>query len=352
MKRRNVSLIRVCYFTEKAERLFEKIKVSLKDIQFISYERSENLEKWTEEAFAKSIPLLFICASGIVIRTIAPFVSDKFKDSPVIVMDEKGKFVIPLLSGHMGNANDIALMISSAMNCVPVITTATDVNLKFSPDNFAKKNGFRIVNRDGIKLVSSKILGEENITIWIQDGIIIKSNDIPDDIKLLTGESVPENVDVAVSLNELAEKEKPKCLLNIVPKKYSLGMGCKKNTCFENLRKFVDDIFNEKLGVCLENSVYEIASIDLKENEMGLMELAHCLHVPFATYSVEELEKAEGKFSESEFVRTVTGISNVCERSAVLSSGIDGSIVIEKQCRNGMTLSVAERKPAVVTWCM
>ena len=96
---------------------------------------------------------------------------DKISDSPVLVMEEEGKFIIPILSGHLGNANQIARMISKTTGAQAVITTATDVNEKFSIDNFAKANGFRIVNRHGIKKVSDTVYAE---TFFATTSFILK----------------------------------------------------------------------------------------------------------------------------------------------------------------------------------
>ena len=83
-------------------------------------------------------------AAGIAVRSIASFVEDKFSDSAVLVIDEKGKFVVPLLSGHLGGANRIAGIVAEKINARAVITTATDVNETFSVDVFAQKNSLRI----------------------------------------------------------------------------------------------------------------------------------------------------------------------------------------------------------------
>ena len=84
--------------------------------------------------------------------------------------------------------------------------------------------------------------------------------------------------------------------------------------------------------------------------EIGLAELSHYLHVPFETYSSEELQSAEGNFSESDFVKETTGVSNVCERAAVLSAGKNYRLLIKKTTGRGITLSVAEKIPEIKTW--
>lgn len=85
----------------------------------------------------------FIGACGIAVRAIASSVNNKLKDSPVIVIDELGKFVIPILSGHVGGANELAVLLAALMNATPVITTATDINNKFAVDVLQRNAGLQ-----------------------------------------------------------------------------------------------------------------------------------------------------------------------------------------------------------------
>ena len=123
--------------------------------------------QWAGCRMEQKNAILFIGACGIAVRTIAPFVTDKLHDSPVLVMDERGKYIIPILSGHIGGANELALLISVKTGAEPVITTATDINNRFAIDVFAGKNNLTILNKDGIKKVSAKVLAGHKITISI-----------------------------------------------------------------------------------------------------------------------------------------------------------------------------------------
>ena len=328
--------------------LFEKLKASNREILWQKLEDKSVLSEWTKESFEKSIPLLFICAAGIATRTVAPFVKDKFTDSPVLVMDEEGKFIIPILSGHLGNANEIAFKISRSINAQPVITTGTDVNGKFGIDNFAKINGLRVVNREGIKKISAKILAGEKIKVFIENSIQINAKEMPPELILV--KNAEENAHAAVTLHELSEKDRNRYLINLVPKKYCLGIGCRKGKTFNELKNFTETTFSGHFHTELRNEVLSISSINLKEEETGLLEFSHWLHVPFITYTAEELIKAQGDFSESDFVKEITGVPNVCERSAVLAAGKDGHLVLSKTAENGMTISVAEKKPIIEKW--
>ncbi len=143
----NISIIT---FTENGTKLAEKIRQA-----FVNTKTEEaknlglSLSDWTRQQFAEKNAIVVIGACGIAVRMIAPFVSDKLSDSPVVVADEAGTFVIPLLSGHVGGANELAEQIAGQIGGIPVITTATDVNHTFSVDLFAKNVVFPFITGRG-----------------------------------------------------------------------------------------------------------------------------------------------------------------------------------------------------------
>ncbi len=98
---------------------------------------------------------------------MAPLIRHKTVDSPVLVLDEAGQFVIPVLSGHLGGANELAQQIAEALHSTVVVTTATDVNGLFAVDVFARKNGLRVCNPEAIRHVSGKLLQGEIIVMAV-----------------------------------------------------------------------------------------------------------------------------------------------------------------------------------------
>ena len=161
----------ICVFTkfsgaDPQEAAGEDVKKS-KNVEVVT----EPIARWAEEQMQSKNVLIFIGACGIAVRAIASSVKDKLTDSPVLVLDEKGRFVIPLLSGHVGGANALALRIAERIGAIPVITTATDINEKFAVDVFAQKNRLAIMNRDGIAKISAKVLAGETVTISIDKKI-------------------------------------------------------------------------------------------------------------------------------------------------------------------------------------
>ena len=337
-------IICACFFTENGKLLLDRLKREMPEITWLVRNAEENLKDWAKSAFEKHLPLLFIGAAGIAVRTIADFVSNKLEDSPVLVMDEKGRFVIPLLSGHMGGANELAVLISSRINAQSVVTTATDVEAKFAVDVFAKNNGLKIINKDGIKQISAKVLKNEKLTVWVNPEICIKDKNVPECLSLITEKNRPTYADIVIDLPRSVPLKEKECTLQLVPRLYCAGLGCKKSKAFEELNQFLTANFAKT------ELLYAVASIDLKQNELGLMTLAQYHHVPFVTFSSEQLKQAEGSFSESEFVEKTTGVSNVCERAAVLCAGKNSKLILKKIAENGMTLAVAEREPVIADW--
>lgn len=148
----------VISFTEKGAELAEKIKRLSKEQQLPSEihtyhgrKQVENLNAWTKEQFSLRNAIIFIGACGIAVRTIAPFLKDKLTDSPVLVLDEAGNYVIPLLSGHVGGANEIALLLAELLGAVPVITTATDINNAFAIDVLQKSMIFPLIKKKALR---------------------------------------------------------------------------------------------------------------------------------------------------------------------------------------------------------
>lgn len=303
------------------------------DIDFVQ----QSIGEWTKEQMEQKNVLFFIGACGIAVRAIAPNVVSKLVDSPVIVIDEKGRFVIPVLSGHYGGANELAGLLAEKLGAVPVITTATDLHQKFAVDVFAKKNNLTIENKDGIAKVSAKVLRGEKITISIESGHLENATILPEEIVLV---SFPpeESVDVVIT----SEDKKFDALLTLKPKEYVIGAGCRKGKEPEKLAEFISEML-QKTDVKVQQ-IYAFVSIDVKADEAAMNMWSEKQKVPFLTYSSEELESVEGNFSESGFVKQTVGVGNVCERAALKAAGNDGKLILGKHAEDGMTVAIAKRE--------
>jgi len=336
-------VIGVCFFTKQGENIATRLFGGWSEMHVRYRTSQESLEVWAGECFRKHLPILFIGACGIAVRTIAPFVKDKLSDSAVLVMDEKGKYVIPILSGHMGGANEMAAMLAKRIDAQQVITTATDVEDIFSVDVFAKRNGFRIHDRVGIRMISSKLLAGENVTVAVSQEFLAKGLSMPpEQLRFVASECEDADIRIAKKINDVTGTQR----LLLTPKRMVLGMGCRKGKSYDELLAFLE----ENLPAGWKEELFALASVDLKREEEGLQELAQFLQVPFLTYPAEILAKVAGEFHDSQFVEKVTGVSNVCERAAIYCAGEGAMLEMEKTAGGGITAALASRNAQIRTW--
>ena len=296
---------------------------------FASDEREEkSLSEWVKSHFEKGNILVFIGAVGIAVRAIAPFVKDKTTDPGVVVIDEQGRFVIPVLSGHIGGAVDAAKLLAGLLGATAVITTATDSRGEFSVDVFAKRNDLFINSMKKAKEYTASLL-KSGRGFYSIDSLFLEEIKLPE---------LPENI--------VLDKEEtngfyisPRIyddVLRLVPKCLVVGIGCKKGKTHEELREFLARVFQkENLDI---KAVRAICSVDLKRDEEGIVSLSKELQVPFETFSSEILMKQQGDFFASKFVEGVTGTDNVCERS-VMAYGCS-RVLLKKTPENGMTIAI------------
>lgn len=337
-------------FTDQGSHLNQGISaaLSLQGYDCVSYgearyaekyhleEIDTSLKEWTKKMFAEKDGLIFIGATGIAVRSIAPFLSHKAKDPAVVVMDEKGMFSISLVSGHLGGANELAGTLANLTGAIPVITTATDVNGRFAVDLFAKKNNLFIENMTYAKEISADVLDEKKIgfsTDYPVMGSIPEELEVWDPKKIFEGS---RGICVTIQKSRSPYQE----TLRLIPRIVTIGIGCKKETDAEALAQKTEQIL--KMLDISAKSIEKIASIDLKEKEPGICQLAQKYDVPFVTFTAEELKNAPGDYTPSTFVESVTGVDNVCERSAVLASK-NGRLIQKKTAAEGVTVAVAVR---------
>ena len=262
--------------TAKGARLAEKISSKVGGQIFSKGKDFNKLAELVAEIFGKFDGLIFICASGIAVRMIAPHLVDKLSDPAVLVIDERGQNVISLLSGHVGRANELTLEIAKAIEANPVITTATDVEGKFSVDAVASKLGLIPEPKEAIKAINTAILrGEE---------VFVTAGDVR---------------------------------LNLVPQNLIAGVGCRRGTSslkiFEAIERACAMIHQPIERVKL------LASVDAKKDEAGLVSLAEVMGLEIKFFSAAELQKKidEYKLEESKFVTRSVGVGNVCEAAAL-----------------------------------
>lgn len=279
-----------------------------------------------EKAFSESDALLFIGSCGIAVRMIAPSVNNKLTDPAVLVMDEAAKHVISLLSGHVGGANEMAIMLSEKLGAEAVITTATDVHGLFSVDSWAAKMGYALSSMEVAKDFSASILEAPRpvLSEWPLPTLLPKG--------LFPGETGSLGIYLGI------QKKNPfQRTLRVIPKVLHLGIGCRKGVSMELIERVIEDVFEaQQLDL---KAVKALHSIDLKEGEKGLLAYGKKCGVPLFFYSAEELNKQVGTFTPSSFVREVTGTDNVCERAASMGSS---KIILRKHTEQGVSLAISQ----------
>ena len=244
------------------------------------------LKGWTAEHFAQDEALIFVGAVGIAVRAIAPHCKSKAADPAVVVVDEGGNFAVPLLSGHLGGANALARALAKVCGAVPVITTATDVNGLFAVDLWAKAQNCAVLEPERIKRVSGALLAGQTVRYWSPWPV---AGETPTGVEKA---DAPEAADFALTLTPQGGA------LHLVPRIGVLGVGCRRGW-------------------------------------------------PITFYPADELRAVPGQFTPSAFVASVTGVDNVCERSAVKASG--GMLLLPKTAGGGVTLALAVR-PFAPDW--
>lgn len=336
-----------------------------------------SIGEWTAEKFSEADGILFVGASGIAVRSIAPCLTSKTEDPAVLVIDECGKFVISLLSGHLGGANALAKEVASCLGAIPVITTATDLHERFAVDVFAKEQQCEIFPMSAAKEVSAALLkglpvGFYSEFPWegmLPQGLLPCNADgfpdrkagnadgIPDqnsgngngfqDRSDREGEesSVSERLEIGIAVS-IHKKVRPfETTVYLVPKITALGMGCRKGKDRQSLQMAAEETL-QSAGIFLE-SLFSLASISLKKEEAGMIGLAKELKIPFLTFTEEELRQTPGDFTSSAFVRQITGVDNICERSAVRAAG-QGLLLRKKEGADGVTTALARKEWRIV----
>lgn len=341
--------IAILSITQNGKSLGLNIKNNIKnaDLYFIKRDIVENetnvihinkrLKDFVPEIFNQYDYIIFIMATGIVIRTIAPLVVSKFSDPAILVTDEKGKNIISLLSGHMGGANEMTLYISDLINSNPVITTATDINEKSSLDMIAKKLNAHIDNfRDNVLKINSMIVNNEKVGLFVDGnylvdtrGFVLDEKNTLKDIDNIVVISNKVSIDTNLDFSN-------KNIIKVVPKDIVIGIGCRRDTDSEYMKDSLVD-FLEQQNIDI-NAIKEIGSIDVKKDEKAILNISKYLRVPFKIFTKDEISQVDYLYDKSEWVKKSVGVYSVAEPVAHLLS--NGNLIVKKHKYKGITFSI------------
>ena len=315
----------------------------------------ETVKACVDTYFGQVDAIVFVTASGIAVRSVAEHLAHKSEDPAIVCMDECGKHVISLVSGHAGGANALTQMLADVMWATPVITTATDVEGRFSIDDYARKHNLVVTDWAKAKEISAEVLATGAEPVWIEEPVVAQGEEkgaceIRKERKSTGIDGCENRVDVKrlqIGSHQviITPKDVPvdAQTLQLIPRCIVAGVGCKKGTSVDKIEHAVQEAF-AKAGMRME-ALCAVASIDLKKEEAGLLEFCETRNVPFETYAAEELQAVPGTYSASEFVSGVTGVDNVCERSAMKCAseyGVKhGELLLRKQAQDGVTVALA-----------
>lgn len=286
----------------------------------------ENLNLYTkldeiiEPAWKAYDAIICILAMGAVVRKIAPFLEDKATDPAVIVINLALDKIVPLLSGHLGGANELSDVIASRIpNAINFISTATDQTKTLAFEMFAKKNDLEIKNLKALALISNSLLNKKDVEVQTYASIF---------------ESIPNKKNI-----KLVQKCSGELCVNITPfesshltflPKVYLGMGCNRDTtCEEITQAFEEFLTKHKLK---KEQIANIASFEAKADEKGLLEFANVNNFKIKFYNKEEINSCEQEFSPSQ-AKKFFDLKGVAEPSAVLLSKYN-ELILKKEVYN------------------
>ncbi len=341
----------ILYITDNGFRLAERLKSFSPDAEIVKYAPAVVDELWN-----RNQALVFIMASGIVVRTIAPLLKDKRTDPSVVVLDEAGKYAISLAGGHLGGANELARKIAASLGSEAVITTASDVNGLPSLDLWAREHNLVIEDWGMLPMIGTRFVNNGALRVYEEQGSGAGGQGsgikLPDEFLRV---AEPRFADVIITNRINAYGETSACAvagddcsidtcrvkgqLYLRPRNLVVGIGCNSGTSHNEIEEAIRsvlDIHNLSFP-----SLCCIATIDIKGSEPGLRAFARKYDLPLQVYGNDELNRVEG-LEKSDVVFRATGAHAVAEPAALLAAG-SNKLLVQKQKKGNVTVAVALR---------
>lgn len=328
-------MISIISFTSSGFKIGKKIENNFANCKhYFHKELDIKISSLMKNIYEESQAIIFISATGIALRMISPYIKNKKVDPAVVVIDDQGKFIIPLLSGHLGGSNELSKKISEIFpKSTLVMTTASDSRGFTSPDLFAKDMGFCFYNEEKLTEFTSAMVEGEEIYLYSEVEI---NWDYSNFTRIYSLENIKDSQKlIYISSKKISGKYN---YLQIIPKNLHLGIGCRRGVSSKLMRDFIEEVFKD--NNLLPEAIESISSIDLKSDEQGILELAKNYKAKTIFYSQEDLKKVEDMFEISEFVRKTVGTSSVAEGSCYLTSR---NIIVDKKIGPSMTLAIGRK---------
>lgn len=324
---------------------------------------------WTEQKFPETLTSNFskydghICvmALGIVVRALAPLVQSKLTDPAVVVVDDCGQYAISTLSGHLGGANTLTQEVSDLLQAVCVITTASDQRKQLTPDLWARLAGWTLAHPEGLTSVNSAIVHDEPVSLVVDTALLeqpypwgmpcrVQVDGYRYEFSAIEPLQTWHGQEPAVLLTprQVAAKQAENAVI-LRPKSLVVGIGCKRNTATSVIMEAIQSVFSAS-QLCAE-SIASLASIDLKCDEVGMLQTAAHLGVGICFVPAADIAASGLEYEQSQFVRNTTGVGGVCEPTAMIVAQ-NNKLLVSRQKQNGVTVAVATRTDCLdgYTW--
>lgn len=323
-------MIAIFSFSDKGEILADRIKGELNTTSYRSGKTDFVIKDFIRENWREFSAIIFICATGIAVRMINGAMISKSIDPAVVVMDDTGRHVISLLSGHLGGANDLAYEIAELIGADPVITTSTDNHYIEGVDDFSRRQGYVLTDARKILPISKLMLAGKTI------GFYSKYKPMPSYKLLKRVDSFKDkSFHGMIVVSPEPEEKLDIPYIWLYPKVINLGIGCRKGVPKERIIRAIESLLAD-LSLSI-HSIKAIGSAEAKRNEEGIIETAKHYKCPFKIFSNEEIQAVEDKFEKSDFVKKSIGVYNVSAPAAYL---LGGRMLTEKFVADDITLSV------------
>lgn len=287
--------------------------------------------------------LVMVMALGIVVRLLAPYIDDKRKDPAVAVVDEKGRFAISTLSGHLGGANDLVSYLQEKLGCTAVITTATDTHGLPAVDILARDYNLAAEPFEMVRAVNAAIVNGEPVYFYSE---VELKGDLPSrfNIKPLEKYSPSKQagaIDALITNRIIAESLEKTLFLR--PRNLIVGLGCRSGVGVSDVKQAVIEALS--LAGRSLHSVKLLATVDIRANEEGIIRAAEEMRLPLTFFSLDELAAIfrlrDKELSFSQYVFNKIGVGGVCEPAALLAAQ-SAKLIFPKRAFKGVTVAVAE----------
>ncbi len=331
--------IEVIAFTDAGEVLAGRVRDALRAEHAVGVARSGRdgltANAFAQRHFAQAQALVFVGAAGIAVRSISPLLRGKTVDPAVLVLDEGGQWVVPVLGGHWGGANALARQLAEALGAMAVITTATDVRGVWAADEWAKAQGLAIADKSGIVAVSSALLEGRDVTLYCPWPV---AGTPPTGVRVT--QDAAQAADIWVDVRAPGSTQTP--ALWLVPRAVYVGVGCRRGVSGADIGALFQQML-EDCGIPL-CAVAGAATVELKAEEPGLLAFCETYGLPLEIYTAAQLAALPGAFQASAFVQRVAGVDNVCERSAMMGRGM---LLAPKTTAGGAAMALALKTPVL-----